>query len=144
MSAAPVSRVSVVVEYADGQVTRMSCDQPAHAELDVNYSPYGFPYTVVGPPELRLELRPGYSPVSVETVQGAAIARVQAARYVVSAYADQFPETRERARKSACRELAVATLEAGCVMLALPAETTTAGPFGETTLEFTVPVAPAA
>lgn len=119
MSAAPVSRVSVVVEYADGQVTRMSCDRPAHAELEVNYSPAGgFPYSArsVYPaagasiPELRLEVRAGYAPVSVETVQGAAIA----------------------------------TLDAGCVMLALPGETTTPGPFGETTLEFTVPVAPAA
>lgn len=150
MSTAYVTRICVVAEYSDGTVRRVSCDHPAAAEFDVSYQPacysqqWGAASLLSGPPEFRLEVAPGRSPVVMEVVEGAAVARARALQYI-SEYADRIPEAREHARKRARRELAVATLEAGCVMLALPGETTTrTGPFGETTLELTVAVAPAA
>lgn len=153
MSTAYVTRICVVAEYSDGTVRRVSCDHPAAAEFDVSYQPARYPQQwgvaslLSGPPEFRLEVAPGRWPVTMEVVEGAAIARARAMQYTatVSEYANAaMAGVLEHARKRARRELAVATLDAGCVMLALPGETTTPGPFGETTLELTVPVAPAA
>jgi hypothetical protein len=155
MSTAYVTRICVVAEYSDGMVRRVSCDHPAAAQFDVSYQPacyprsYQQPVTSLfsGPPEFRLEVAPGRGPLVMEVVEGAAIARARAVQCTatVSEYANgAMAGVLEHARKRAREQLAIATLDAGCVMLALPGETTTPGRFGETVLEVTVPVAPAA
>lgn len=155
MTSAYVTRISMVAEYSDGMVRRVSCDHPAAVQFDVSYQPACYPWSYQqpvpplfsGPPEFRLEVAPGRSPLTMEVVEGTAIARARAMQTTatVSEYANgAMAGVLEHARKRARKQLAIATLEAGCVMLALPGETTTRGPFGETALEFTVPVAPAA
>lgn len=153
MTTAYVTRICVVAEYSDGTVRRVSCDHPAAAQFDVSYQPACYPLQwgvasiLSGPPEFRLEVVPGRSPVVMEVVGGAAIARARAMQCAttVSEYAaGAMAGVLEHARKRAREQLAIATLDAGCVMLALPGETTTPGPSGETVLELTVPVAPAA
>lgn len=156
MTAAHVTRVTVLTEHADGTITRYTCDQPASCSVVTGsagtwpgpqpYSGWMLSPALAGLVTVSFEIWPGSGGFTTETGAGPAGPGATTAMVISGALPPEArAEAAEHARKRMRRMLACDVLDAGCVMIALPAETThPAGPFGDTTMQLTVPIRPAA